>query len=287
MTELINDPKRANEFTSLFDDKLKNVNVDFDTGGKVCSPMTIDTLRELKIYFKNPTSHYFHPVVEKSFQKLGSSFSDFFSFVEKEFQYVPELRRYFLRKDLYDDFSKHESEYFKLTERLDVLRDGFNTTYADFIVVAKKELSASHNSEQGTSSPSQPTLASIHLITPSLENFGTIFLVLDEQWKFPIRFDMKQDEETYIRKLYNLAYFVDVPGKRVNYDEDLTNDINNALFKRRPVVEYMKSHGFKKPTLVIKSGNILVLKNEVSIKTGLIKHDVPPEYRYVYTDKKQ
>ena len=48
----------------------------------------------------------------------------------------------------------------------------------------------------------------------------------------------------------------------------------------------METHKFKKPTLVQKSGKgTLVLANEIDIKSGILKHDVPPEYQRLYKEK--
>jgi len=116
-----------------------------------------------------------------------------------------------------------------------------------------------------------------------------IFLVLDERFEIPIRCAVKnkRGEETYIKKLYNIAYIVNVPGKRVDYNRNLANDINNGLFRRRQIVKYMKTNKLKKPTLIQKSedGDYLVLKNEIPVKTGLVNHNVPVQYQSLYIDK--
>ena len=133
------------------------------------------------------------------------------------------------------------------------------------------------------------SLKSIHLISHSLEPQTVIFLVLDERFEIPIRCAVKnkRGEETYIKKLYNVAYIVNVPGKRVDYNRNLANDINNGLFRRRQIVKYMKTNKLKKPTLIQKSedGDYLVLKNEIPVKTGLVNHNVPVQYQSLYIDK--
>ena len=133
------------------------------------------------------------------------------------------------------------------------------------------------------------SLKSIHLISHSLEPQTVIFLVLDERFEIPIRCAVKnkRGEETYIKKLYNIAYIVNVPGKRVDYNRNLANDINNGLFRRRQIVKYMKTNKLKKPTLIQKSedGDYLVLKNEIPVKTGLVNHNVPVQYQSLYIDK--
>jgi hypothetical protein len=138
------------------------------------------------------------------------------------------------------------------------------------------------------------TLQSIHLITETIaiERCNTIFLVLDEHFEMPIRcavWNKRTGELTSVAKLYNIAYFVNAPGKMVKYDKRLADNINNGLFKKRMVAKYMKTNKLEKPTLVQKQksekGNILVLKNEIPVKTGLIKHDVPLQYQSLYIDK--
>ncbi len=131
------------------------------------------------------------------------------------------------------------------------------------------------------------SLKSIHLATNSLEPHNAIFLILDERFESPIRCKIRNDKGgiTYIRKLYNIAYFVDVPDKKVSYKKNLASDINNGLFKITQVAKYMKTNGLKKPTLVQKSGDgTLVLKNEIIVKTMLVKH-IPAEYQSLYADK--
>ncbi len=130
-------------------------------------------------------------------------------------------------------------------------------------------------------------LKSIHLITKSLEPTDVIFLVLDERFEYPIRSVVwHKGNPTYVKKLYDIAYFVDVPNKKVNYGKNIANSINNGLFRKRPVAEYMETNKFKKPTLVQKSENkTLVLKNEILVETGLIHNKVPKQYQYLYIDK--
>ncbi|MEK9207207.1 MAG: hypothetical protein AAB922_01915 [Patescibacteria group bacterium] len=130
-------------------------------------------------------------------------------------------------------------------------------------------------------------LKSIHLVTDSLEPQDAIFLVFDENYKISIRCSVKNrmGQPTYIKKLYDIAYFVNAPGKRVNYNKGLADNINNGLFRKREVNRYMKTNGYKKPTLVQKSkDNILVLKNEILVKTTLIKN-IPYQFQSLYIDK--
>jgi hypothetical protein len=131
-------------------------------------------------------------------------------------------------------------------------------------------------------------LASIYLITKSLNPTDVIFMVLDEHYKMPIRFNVKnrKGEDTGIRKLYNIAYIVSVPNTRVEYNKNTADAINNGLFKRREVTNYMRTNNLKKPTLVQISENkdYLVLKNEVVVKTSLL-NTVPTQYKSLYIDK--
>lgn len=131
------------------------------------------------------------------------------------------------------------------------------------------------------------TFASIHLITPSIVIGDTIFLVIDERFESPIRFIAKKSDgsETTIKKLHNIAYIVNARGKKVEYDKRLADNINNGLFKNKRIAEYMKTNKLKKPTLVQKSETgILVLKNEITVKTMLV-NAVPTQYQSLYIDK--
>src|SRR3989344_1656593 len=132
-------------------------------------------------------------------------------------------------------------------------------------------------------------LKSIHLITDSLEPKNAIFLVLDKLFEMPIRCEIKNAEgkPTYIKKLYDIAYIVNAPNKKVDYDRNIADSINNGLFRKKTVAKYMKTNKFQKPTLVKKSKDgILVLNSEdVSVKTGLVKNDVPIQHQSRYIDK--
>jgi len=131
-------------------------------------------------------------------------------------------------------------------------------------------------------------LRSISLVTPSLEPSTVIFMVLDGHFNVPVRFSALNSKggPTSIKKLYDIAYLVNAPGKMVPYDRKLANGINNGLFKNRPVAKFMRTNKFPKPTLVQKSEDklTLVLKNDVQVQTLLIKN-IPTQYQYLYTDK--
>jgi hypothetical protein len=130
-------------------------------------------------------------------------------------------------------------------------------------------------------------LKSIPLVSQSIVANDAIFFVFDEHWQTPIRFRAKNKngEETTIKKLHNIAYIVNAPQKKVNYDKNLANNINNGLFKNKTIASYMKTNGFKKPTLVQKSeSGILVLKNEIPVEVLTIQK-VPTQYQSFYIDK--
>jgi hypothetical protein len=142
--------------------------------------------------------------------------------------------------------------------------------------------------KQGEKPPSQNKNypKSIYLITDRLTVDKTIFLVIDGHFNTPIRCEVKGGGGfPYMKKLYNIAYVGNAPGTKVTYDRNTADSINNKLFSRPQVAECMKTHGLDKPTLVIKSGDIMVLKNETPVKTGLINKEVPTEHRPLYTDK--
>jgi hypothetical protein len=137
--------------------------------------------------------------------------------------------------------------------------------------------------------PSKKSLESLDLVA-KMNPSKVIFLVLDKHFEVPIRCKVENAHgtETYIKKLHNIAYsFGNAPGKRVPYDKNLADSINNKLFRISKVNKYLKTNGLETPTLVQKShDNTLVLKNEVVVKTVLIK-DVPQPYQSLYIDKTQ
>lgn len=173
-------------------------------------------------------------------------------------------------------FSSRQSDYIKIEKPT-------NVKWADIINQLQKTVR-----KISTTEPEEEGLKSIHLITNSLEPTTVIFLVLDERFEMPIRFAVKNKNgnPTYIKKLYDIAYFVDAPNKKVNYDMNVADGINNGLFRKGAVAKYMKTNKLKKPTLVQKSENkTLVLKNEILAKTGRVQHDVPTQYQSLYIDK--
>ncbi len=131
------------------------------------------------------------------------------------------------------------------------------------------------------------SLKSICLVTPSIAINNSIFLVLDDRFEAPIRFTAKNQsgEETAIKKLHDIAYFVDAPGKKVYYNKRLADNINNGLFKNKRINQYLKTNKYNKPTLVQKSeNNTLVLKNEIPVKTMLV-NAIPSQSQSLYIDK--
>ncbi len=155
--------------------------------------------------------------------------------------------------------------------------------------LATPQKSIEENTEIQAKQKDKNFLKSIHLVTNSLEPKSVIFLVLDEQFEMPVRcaVNNKKGTSTYIKKLYDIAYAWDVPNKKVGYDKSLADNINNGLFKKGRVAKYMRTNKLKKPTLVKKSedGKSLVLKNDVPVKTGLVKHDVPIQHQSLYVEK--
>ena len=146
----------------------------------------------------------------------------------------------------------------------------------------------SHGDDKNYVSQNKKDLQSIHLITKKLEPLDTIFLVLDEQYQMPIRCKIKNSKgnETYMKKLYNIAYLVNVSGKKVSYNKNLADSINNGLFRMRQINKYMRTNKFQKPTIVQKSEDkkLLVLKNDIEVKTLLI-NNIPPQHQSLYIDK--
>lgn len=146
----------------------------------------------------------------------------------------------------------------------------------------------SENNHTETFNSKSNYLKSLDLITESVVVKDVIFLVIDKRYEMPFRFNTKNNEgrDAYIKKLHDIAYLVNAPGKMVIYDKKIADNINNGLFKKRGIKSYMKSNSLKKPTLVAKSesGDILVLKNEIPVITATI-NVVPSQYRQLYIDK--
>ena len=131
------------------------------------------------------------------------------------------------------------------------------------------------------------SLKSLNLVA-EINPSKVIFLVLDKHFEAPIRCEIKNPDgtDTYIKKLHNIAYsWGDARGKRVPYDKNLADSINNKLFRLSRVRKYMKTNELETPTLVRKSSDgTLVLENESTVKTTLLK-EVPPQYQSLYVDK--
>ncbi len=140
---------------------------------------------------------------------------------------------------------------------------------------------------KGGAEKNNKRLKSLHIVAESLGTKDVMFLVLDEHFENPIRCNLLNNKgrETYIKKLFDIAYEHDAPGKKIDYDEELSDSINNALFRRIPVADYMNSHNLVHTTLVQKSEkNTLVLKNVTEVKIVLV-NKVPTEHRHLYKDK--
>jgi hypothetical protein len=131
-------------------------------------------------------------------------------------------------------------------------------------------------------------LESIHLFVRSIANPDVIFVVFNNDFERFFRFYTKNryDGPSYIQKLFDIAYMADAPNKKVNYDKEIANSINNVFFKREGIKDYMKTNRLKKPTLVQKSEKeTLVLTGEVPVSIGLINKNVPPQFRSLYLEK--
>lgn len=153
------------------------------------------------------------------------------------------------------------------------------------------KVEAQEITEPVKASKNSNVLKTIHLLTDSLEPKSVIFLVPDSQFQMPIRYSVKNRDgsPTHIKRLYDLAYKWDVPNKKVAYDRNIMSGINTGLFKKDLLEKYLKTNGFKRPTLVKKSeeGEILVLNSEVEVKAELIKNIVPSQHKYLYIDKRK
>lgn len=148
-------------------------------------------------------------------------------------------------------------------------------------IAEKSNLHATHKGKPG--------LRSIHLVSNSLNPASVIFLVLDGHYEMPYRCSVRNNagKDTYTKKLFDIAYFGDAPGKMVAYNERLSDDINNALFRRRPIKQYLTTNKIpKSPTIVKKSedGKSLVLTHEVDVNAQLVKQ-IPTQHQNKYTDK--
>lgn len=173
------------------------------------------------------------------------------------------------------------SPYKKQQEPLHIVIDGAKKIEDKLEAIATKN-------EKTTTIKGKKYPQSIYLISASLEPQDAIWLVFEERFEMPKRFAVwnKIGEITAVKKLYDIAYEWDVPNKMINYNERVADNINNGLFKNRWVAKYMKTNKLEKPTLVQKSEKgTLVLKNEIPVKTGLVKNVVPLQYQSLYTDK--
>lgn len=191
---------------------------------------------------------------------------------------------------LYPDH-KHSQEkmmrdfWIKQFKELESLRNEFAEKYKNFITVAINELSK--NQENAGLMKNFPK--SIHLVSQSIVANDTIFFVINEQWQMPIRFLAKNTsgDDSAIKKLHNIAYIVNAPGKSVAYERRLADNINNGIFRNAQISDYMTANKLDKPTLVRKSDkNTFVLKNETMVLTFTIQQ-VPPQFRPQYIDKTQ
>ncbi|MEK7576146.1 MAG: hypothetical protein AAB482_00455 [Patescibacteria group bacterium] len=218
------------------------------------------------------SQHWFGGVTEgvkifsmaREIQQLAENNMDFYSRVNRNFREKKSIESNISRVQLK---ASAEAVHFYLLTKIEN-----NTTQA----------SENNNIDK------KRTLQSIHLITNSLEPKDTIFLVLDEQFQMPVRFEVENNKGSIssIKKLYDIAYFVDAPNRKVIYSKKSADGINNGLFKKSQVKIYLKTNKLVKPTLVMKaSNNTLVLKNEIPVLGGLLKNIVPTQHQSLYIDK--
>lgn len=265
---------------------------------------TIDVLSE----YSNPKLSEKYKKFNASFDRLDDFLGDNFICKGKKFFLPRHPEEAYYSKKLADNGKETQEQfysrrYIELKLELEKIVDDFKNDYISFVKEGIKyqntqNLNNKKKTEETTEEPSSIAkqgssksnnfLQSIHLITESLEPSDVIFLVFNEDFNKPIRYSVKNHngEPTYIKKLYDISYIVNVPNKKVAYSKELADNINNGLFRKRLVKKYMATNKFNKPTLVQKSEDrtILVLKNEIEIKTILIKN-IPTQYQYLYIDK--
>jgi hypothetical protein len=185
----------------------------------------------------------------------------------------------------------NKTEYTDMGEDISPMPDEFLVALVNFYpqkmidIVVKKSNSSIENFPI-------VELKSISLVTQklALNCCHFIFIVLDGRYDKPVKFNVKNNkgEETAVAKLYRLSYcrMADFPENHLDYDWNIADSINNGLFKNPFVKDYIKSNGFKKPTLVKKSDDKkeLVLNDKIGIERELVK-DIKDQYRYLYSDK--
>ena len=253
-----------------------------------------EIIERYKSYIEDPMSEFLDPKIDNVWKKFNASFLLLRSFLIHHFwipdqhykAYGAEAAFNYLEPNLHHNFNQQTKEvsakWDDYKTELDGLADSFAETHSFFIQVAREELEVRGEKRERLAK----TLESIDLLTEKLALANRLFLVLDRHFESPVRCNTTASAgTTYIGDLYKIAYIANVPGTRVSYDKNIADSINNKLFQRPQVAAYMKTHGLKKPTLVIKAGNLLVLKNEVQVKTGLIHQAVPQEFRSFYIDK--
>jgi len=189
-----------------------------------------------------------------------------------------------------------EEEMEKKEKRLRMIRELLDSNYPHKFLITEKLLKSptaeeKNRRQEKNKDSSVEKINSIYLVSDSRTAQNTIFLVINEEYGKPFRYEAKiKDKETSIKKLWNIAYPATVSGAGVKYSKLLSDNINSGIFKKRPLAEYLKKNGLKKISLVQKSKdeNTLVLKTQ--IKLGLSCDDVPGfiripnEYRYLYVD---
>lgn len=144
MTGTTDDLNRADKFISRFDDKLDSAKVDFELGGGIFNPITMDTLHELELFFNRQWFKYQDENIETTSSNLVKSFTDFFNFIKQEFEYkeTPGGRRYVLHSELkWSNKTEEENKYTAYAEKYDQLLKKFFEAYENFFEAVRNALS--------------------------------------------------------------------------------------------------------------------------------------------------
>lgn len=187
-------------------------------------------------------------------------------------------------KSIEPKFSQLCEEYAKsVDEKIEEKSTPINSEIKGLVEELKTIIKTKNDNENEF--PHKKYLKSIHLVSTSITLHDmVIWLVLDEHFEMPIRFATEsKGKPTAIKNLYYIAYCADVSDRKIDYDKNVADNVNNGLFKKREIARYMKTNNLEKPTLIKKSedGKTLVLKGEVKIKT-FVKSQVPSQHRYIY-----
>lgn len=266
----------AEEFLSLPDEQIKKIKQIVDTIAFKVVYDDFDLESGGSVLVKPiPYSHFPQNIEPFEINKvLGELASSFLIITDLDF-----------RKDevcfnFSEDFTKNDFDAFR------------NLVEEQYKVVLDREEKASkiHDPKVVLDDPTKNfQLESIILISESIVLKDNLWIVLNKEFQRPIRCSTKNVKggDSYIKKLHNIAYPGNAPGKSVSYDRNVATSINNALFRLVGIREYMKKNSLKKPTLVQKSENedLLVLAHETIVEVGTIDTKVPPQFKNLYIDK--